>query len=190
MDNFKEDIINACKTLSKGGLILYPTDTIWGIGCDATNEEAVGRVYALKKRTDSKAMIVLVDSPETLYEYVEEVPDIAYDIAKLSESPVTIIYPAGKNLSQNLLAEDKSIGIRVTNEIFSQTLCRTFRKPIVSTSANISGMPSPQCFSDISEVIKSGVDYVTQYGRDDKTAKKPSSIIQIKPDNTVKIIRK
>ncbi|MDR3266996.1 MAG: threonylcarbamoyl-AMP synthase [Tannerella sp.] len=190
MENFKNDIINANKVLVAGGLVLYPTDTIWGIGCDATNEAAVERIYALKKRTDNKAMIVLLDSTARLEQYVKETPDRVYDIVKLSETPITIICPDGKNLAANLLAEDKSIGIRITKEIFSKTLCEVFRRPIVSTSANISGKPSPRLFSEISDEIKKGVDYIVAYGQKDTTIKKASSIIRINVNNTVKIIRK
>ncbi|MDR2144844.1 MAG: threonylcarbamoyl-AMP synthase [Tannerella sp.] len=189
METFSEDIRNACEALKGGGLVLYPTDTIWGIGCDATDEQAVKRVYELKKRTDSKAMIVLLDAPAKLERYVEEVPEMAYDIVELSDNPITIIYPEGKNLAAGLLAENKSIAIRITREIFSKTLCETFRKPVVSTSANISGEPSPRSFSDISDEIKNGVDYIVQYGQTDTAPKKPSSILQLNLDNTVKIIR-
>jgi L-threonylcarbamoyladenylate synthase len=189
MEDFRSDIINANKILSAGGVILYPTDTIWGIGCDATDEAAVKRVYALKKRADSKAMIVLLDSPAKLDLYVKETPDMAYDIAELSDSPTTIIYPEGKKLAAGLLAEDQSIGIRITKEIFSKTLCKTFRKPIVSTSANICGEPSPRSFQDISNEIKKGVDYIVKYRQNDKTIKKASSIIRIDLNNAIKIIR-
>ncbi|MDR0835505.1 MAG: threonylcarbamoyl-AMP synthase [Tannerella sp.] len=190
MEEFKSDIINASKVLAAGGIILYPTDTIWGIGCDATNETAVARIYALKKRIDGKAMIVLLDSPAKLDFYVKETPDMAYEIAELSVSPTTIIYPEGKNLAANLLADDKSIGIRITQEAFSKMLCATFRKPVVSTSANISGEPSPRLFSEISDEIKRGVDYIVEYGQNDKTIKKASSILRIEVNNAVKIIRK
>ncbi|MDR2385763.1 MAG: threonylcarbamoyl-AMP synthase [Tannerella sp.] len=189
MESYRNDIIHASKILAAGGLILYPTDTIWGIGCDATNEAAVERIYALKKRRDGKAMIVLLDSTAKLDLYVREAPDVACDIAELSGTPVTIIYPEGKNLAANLLAEDKSIAIRITKEVFSKTLCETFRKPIVSTSANISGEPSPGSFSDIPDEIKRSVDYVVEYGQNDKTIRKASSIIRIGINNSVKIIR-
>jgi L-threonylcarbamoyladenylate synthase len=190
MENYKNDIINAARTLAAGGLILYPTDTIWGIGCDATSEAAVERIFALKKRADGKAMIVLLDTPAKLDLYVRDAPDVAYDIAELSDTPVTIICPEGKNLAANLLAEDRSIGIRITKEFFSKTLCETFRKPVVSTSANISGEPSPRSFRDISDEIKKGVDYIVEYGQNDNTGKKASSILQIDANSRVKIIRK
>jgi L-threonylcarbamoyladenylate synthase len=190
MENFSNDIINASKVLAAGGLILYPTDTIWGIGCDATDEAAVRRVFALKKRADSKAMIVLTDSVAKLGLYVREIPEMAYDIAELSVTPVTIIYPEGKNLAASLLAEDGSIAIRVTRELFSKTLCEAFRRPVVSTSANISGEPSPQTFPEIPDEIKKGVDYIVEYGQKDCSARKASSILRIETDNRVKIIRK
>ncbi len=190
MERFKEDIKNACEVLARGGLILYPTDTIWGIGCDATNEDAVRRIYELKKRTDHKAMLVLIDSPARLDRYVSEVPDMAWNLIDVADKPLTIIYPAGKNLATNLLGEDSSIGIRVTNELFSQKLCERFRKPLVSTSANISGQPSPLFFSEISDEVKNGVDYIVSYRQDEKTKRTPSGIIRIGMDNTVQIIRK
>lgn len=185
-----EDIKKACQVMSEGGIILYPTDTIWGIGCDATNAEAVQRVYEIKQRSDSKAMLVLVDSPVKVDFYVQDVPDIAWDLIELADKPLTIIYSGARNLAPNLLAEDGSVGIRVTNEEFSKRLCRQFRKAIVSTSANISGQPSPACFSEISEEIKSMVDYVVGYRQDEAGQPKPSSIIKLDKGGVIKIIRK
>jgi L-threonylcarbamoyladenylate synthase len=190
MENFNEDIQCACDVLKKGGIILYPTDTIWGIGCDATNEEAVRRIFNLKQRADQKAMLVLIDSSAKLNTYVSEVPDMAWDLTELAEKPLTIIYPEGKNLAQNLLGEDHSIGIRITNEPFSQKLCERFRKPLVSTSANISGQLSPSSFDEISEEVKSGVDYIVKYRRNEKIKSKPSGIIRLGIDNSIQIIRK
>ena len=138
-----EDIKKACEVMAAGGIILYPTDTIWGIGCDATNEKAVQRVYELKRRTDNKAMLVLMDSEAKLDRYVSDVPDIAWDLISVSDKPLTIIYSSAKNLATNLLGADGSVGIRITNEEFSKKLCERFRKPLVSTSANVSGEPSP-----------------------------------------------
>ena len=169
---------------------MYPTDTIWGIGCDATNENAVRRVYDLKKRTDHKAMLVLIDAVAKLDRYVSEVPDIAWDLIDLADKPLTIIYPGGKNLAANLLGEDSSIGIRITKELFSQKLCEYFRKPLVSTSANISGQPSPLFFRDISDEIKNGVDYIVDYREHENIKKVPSGIIHIGIDNTIQVIRK
>ena len=142
----RDDIKKACEIMQAGGLILYPTDTIWGIGCDATNEEAVRRVYELKKRADNKAMLVLLDSTAKLEAYVDNVPDIAWDLIEVADKPLTIIYSKGKNLAPNLLGENGSIGIRITREKFSHDLCEQFRKPLVSTSANVSGEPSPANF--------------------------------------------
>ena len=141
--------------MREGGVILYPTDTIWGIGCDATNEDAVRRVYEIKQRQDSKAMLVLVDSSVKVDFYVRDVPEVAWDLIDLADKPLTIIYSGARNLAANLLAEDGSVGIRVTNEDFSKRLCQQFRKAIVSTSANISGQPSPKNFSEISEEVLS-----------------------------------
>ena len=152
-----EDIKKACQVMREGGVILYPTDTIWGIGCDATNEDAVRRVYEIKQRQDSKAMLVLVDSSVKVDFYVRDVPEVAWDLIDLADKPLTIIYSGARNLAANLLAEDGSVGIRVTNEDFSKRLCQQFRKAIVSTSANISGQPSPKNFSEISEEVKSAV---------------------------------
>lgn len=163
-----EDIKKACQVMREGGVILYPTDTIWGIGCDATNEDAVRRVYEIKQRQDSKAMLVLVDSSVKVDFYVRDVPEVAWDLIDLADKPLTIIYSGARNLAANLLAEDGSVGIRVTNEDFSKRLCQQFRKAIVSTSANISGQPSPKNFSEISEEVKSAVDYIVGYTRGDK----------------------
>ena len=164
--------------MREGGVILYPTDTIWGIGCDATNEDAVRRVYEIKQRQDSKAMLVLVDSSVKVDFYVRDVPEVAWDLIDLADKPLTIIYSGARNLAANLLAEDGSVGIRVTNEDFSKRLCQQFRKAIVSTSANISGQPSPKNFSEISEEVKSAVDYIVG-----------SSIIKLDKGGVIKIIR-
>lgn len=176
--------------MQEGGIILYPTDTIWGIGCDATNEEAVRRVYELKQRADSKAMLVLVDSSVKVDFYVSDVPEIAWDLIEVADKPMTIIYEGARNLAPNLLAEDGSVGIRVTNEDFSKRLCQQFRKAIVSTSANVSGRPSPGCFGDISEEIKNGVDYIVNYRQQETARPKPSSIIKLGRGGVIQIIRK
>lgn len=184
-----EDIKNAIYVLNKGGVIIYPTDTIWGIGCDATNENAVKKVYALKKRIDSKSMLALVDSPVKVEFYVSEVPDPAWDLIELSEKPLTIIYSGARNLASNLIADDGSIGIRVTREKFSKQLCERFRKAIVSTSANVSGSPAPSCFAEISSEILAAADYIVKYRQDETTMNSPSSIIKLGPGGLVKIIR-
>ena len=184
-----EDIKKAIEVLNAGGVILYPTDTIWGLGCDATNETAVEKIYKIKKRMETKSMLVLIDSPAKLNAYVQEVPEIAWDLIELSEKPLTIIYPDARNLAKNLISEDKTIGIRVTSEEFSKKLCERFRKPIVSTSANISGEKSPASFHEISEEIKLAVDYMVDYKQNDKTPSKPSSIIKLGKGNLIEIIR-
>ena len=175
--------------MNEGGVILYPTDTIWGIGCDATNEEAVRRVYQIKQRSDSKAMLVLVDSPVKVDFYVQDVPEVAWDVIEVADKPLTIIYSGARNLASNLIAEDGSVGIRVTNEEFSKRLCQQFRKAIVSTSANISGQPSPANYSEITEELKSMVDYVVGYRQEEMGHPKPSSIIKLDKGGVIKIIR-
>ncbi len=175
--------------MNEGGVILYPTDTIWGIGCDATNEEAVRRVYEIKRRSDSKAMLVLVDSPVKVDFYVQDVPEVAWDLIEVADKPLTIIYSGARNLASNLIAEDGSVGIRVTNEEFSKRLCQQFRKAIVSTSANISGQPSPVNYSEITEELKSMVDYVVGYRQEEMGHPKPSSIIKLDKGGVIKIIR-
>lgn len=175
--------------MQAGGIILYPTDTIWGIGCDATNEEATKRVYELKKRVDNKAMLVLIDSPAKLNAYVTEIPDIAWDLIEVADKPLTIIYPQARNLAANLLGEDGSVGIRITNEAFSKRLCERFRRPLVSTSANISGQPSAANFGEISEEIKNGVDYIVKYRQDDTTKAQPSGILKLSVKGEVVVIR-
>lgn len=175
--------------MQEGGVILYPTDTIWGLGCDATNPDAVRRVYEIKKRADSKAMLVLVDSSVKVDFYVQDVPEVAWDLIELADKPLTIIYSGARNLAPNLLAEDGSVGIRVTSEDFSRRLCQQFRKAIVSTSANISGQPSPTNFSEISDDVKSQVDYIVGFRQDDISRPKPSSIIKLDKGGVIKIIR-
>ena len=185
-----EDIKKAFDVLVAGGLILYPTDTIWGIGCDATNENAVRKVYELKKRIDSKALITLIDNPVKLDFYIDGVPEIAWDLIELADKPLTIIYDNARNVAPNLIAEDGSLAIRITKESFSQELCKRFRKALVSTSANISGEPSPANFSEISDEIKNGVDYIVKYRQDEKIRRDPSGIIRLGIDNAIQVIRK
>ncbi|MCL1614801.1 L-threonylcarbamoyladenylate synthase [Bacteroides sp. ET71] len=187
--NWIEDIKKACQVMQDGGVILYPTDTIWGIGCDATNEEAVRRVYEIKHRADSKAMLVLVDSAVKVDFYVQDVPAVAWDLLDVADKPLTIIYSGARNLASNLLAEDGSVGIRVTGEEFSKALCFRFRKAIVSTSANVSGQPSPRTFAEISDEIKNAVDYVVEARRTEAGPARPSSIIKLGQGGEVKIIR-
>lgn len=184
-----EDIKAALAVLQKGGVILYPTDTIWGLGCDAGNEDAVRRIYNIKNRIDSKSMLVLMENAALLERYVDEVPEIAYDLIELSDKPLTIIYDGAKNLAKNLIAEDGSIGIRLTTEAFSSDLIRRFKRPIVSTSANISGKPSPACFDEIDQEIIDAVDYVVNYRQDDTQKAVPSSIMKLGRGGEIKIIR-
>ncbi|MDR1091968.1 MAG: threonylcarbamoyl-AMP synthase [Prevotella sp.] len=183
------DIKKAFDVLVAGGLILYPTDTIWGIGCDATNEDAVRRVYELKKRTDSKALITLLDSPAKLNFYINNVPDVAWDLIELADKPLTIIYDNARNVASSLIAEDGSLAVRITKEAFSQGLCNRFRKALVSTSANISGETSPANFKEISDEIKNGVDYIVKYRQEDTSNAKASSIIKLGTSGEIKIIR-
>ena len=188
--NREEDIRNAVNVLREGGIILYPTDTIWGIGCDATNEEAVRKVYELKQRDDSKAMICLVDSEGRMQRYVRNVPDVAWTIMETAIRPTTLILDNAVNIAKNLIAEDGSIGIRITREDFSKELCFRFQKPIVSTSANISGMKAAQNYNDISKEILDNVDYVCFARRQEHKPHTPSSIIKLSENSEVTIIRK
>ncbi|MBQ9559613.1 MAG: threonylcarbamoyl-AMP synthase [Bacteroidaceae bacterium] len=183
------DIKNAIEVMRKGGVILYPTDTIWGIGCDAQNEEAVRRVYEIKRREDSKALICLVDSANRMQRYFRNVPEVAWDLIDYAERPLTLILDGAVNVAPNLLADDGSLGIRVTKEQFSQQLCYRFQRAIVSTSANFSGEPSPKSFYDIPEELKSQVDYIVQFARGRKSDGRPSSIIKLAEDGTVTVIR-
>jgi len=184
------DIIKALEVLKNGGIILYPTDTIWGIGCDATNEKAVERIYQIKQRNDQKSMLVLLDHAGKIPTYINEMPDIAWDLIELTEKPLTIIYPGAKNLAKNLIANDGSIGIRVTNEPFTNKLIQKFRKPIVSTSANISGEKSPLNFAEINPKLFDLVDYVVLWRQDDLTPSQPSGIIKLQVNGEIEILRK
>ena len=186
---WRDDIREAINIMNQGGVILYPTDTIWGIGCDATNEEAVKKVYSIKQRIDSKALITLVDNEVKVEFYVRDVPEVAWDLIEFSEKPLTIIYDNARNLAPNLLAEDGSVGIRVTKEPFSRELCMRMKRAIVSTSANISGQPSPKNFNDIPEEIKQAVDYICISRREEKKNPPASSIIKLGAGAEVTIIR-
>lgn len=186
----QQEVRKAVEVLRRGGVILYPTDTVWGLGCDATNAEAVERIYAIKQRDPSKSMLVLVDSEARAEAFVEDMPPIAWDLIEVSSDPLTIIYPQGKNLAPNLTAADGSIGIRVTSEAFSKALCEAFHAPIVSTSANFSGQPAPALFCEIEEALKQRVDHVVDYRRDDMEKKRPSGIIKLMKNGTFAILRK
>lgn len=186
---YADDLDEAVQTLKRGGIILYPTDTVWGIGCDACNADAVARIYELKRRADAKSMLVLVDSLVSLERIVPTVPAVAYDMIELALRPITIIYDGAQGVAPNLLAEDGSLGVRVSREPFSAGLCRALRRPIVSTSANISGEPTPAVFSAIEPEILAGVDYVVRYRQDDRSVTPSSQIIKLGLDGQVKVIR-
>ncbi len=185
----EEDIKNAVKVLKEGGVILYPTDTVWGIGCDATNAEAVAKVYKIKHRDDSKALICLVDSDARLQRYVRNVPNIAWDLLDLATKPTTVILDGAVNLAANLIAEDGSIAMRITKEPFSKELCYRFQKALVSTSANISGEPPAQNYQDISQELIDSVDYVCWSRRQEHKPHTPSSIVRLRPNGEVTIVR-
>lgn len=186
----KDEVAKALKVIQDGGIILYPTDTIWGIGCDATNTEAVKKIFALKQRDEAKSMIILLDTDAKLGSYVGEVPDIAYDLIEFAENPLTLVMPGARNISPALIAEDGSVGIRVAKHDFCQQLIQRLRKPLVSTSANISGQPSPQNFSQVSDDIINGVDYVVDLEQHDMSAKKPSTIMRLMPDGRFEFLRR
>lgn len=189
MQNESEILQQALETLKKGGVILYPTDTVWGIGCDAANAEAVAKIYALKQREENKAMICLVSDVRMLESCVEQIPDAAYDIIEYSDKPTTIIYDNPLRVAENLIGADNSLAIRVVKSGFAHRLVRSFRKPIVSTSANISGENTPKNFQEISSLILNGVDYVVNLQPENPQAK-PSAIIRLKNNGEVQIIRK
>jgi L-threonylcarbamoyladenylate synthase len=184
-----EEINKVLEVLKKGGIILYPTDTVWGIGCDATNADAIDKIYALKRRQESKALICLVSDFKMLNQYVEEVPEVAYDILKYAAKPTTIVYDQPIRVAENVVAEDNTLGIRVCKEAFCNKLIRKLKRPLVSTSANVSGQPSPKSFQQISPEILEGVDYVVNLHQHKKNSS-PSAIIKLSQDGKVKIIRK
>ena len=189
-ENLKEDINNCIEVLKRGGVILYPTDTIWGLGCDATNASAVEKIYTIKKRTDSKSMLVLLENENHISGYIDEVPEIAWELIDVSDTPLTIIYPGAKNLAKNLMAKDGSVGIRITKENFSSQLIKRFHKPIVSSSSNISGDPSPENFDNISPEIKDAVDFIVKYRQDDITKHRASGIIRLGVGGELEVLRK
>jgi L-threonylcarbamoyladenylate synthase len=187
---YREEIKKCLEILRSGGIILYPTDTIWGIGCNATNEIAVQKIYQVKKREEEKNMIILVDSENMLGRYVKEIPEAALQFIENIDNPLTIIYPDARNLAKNVVGLDGSIGIRITNDAFCSQLINQFRKPIVSSSANISGENAPKSFNDISEEILSTVDYVVNLRQHETAQNKPSTIIKVELNGVFKIIRK
>lgn len=182
-------VIHASRIISEGGTILYPTDTIWGIGCDATDSLAVGKIYRIKRRSDRKSMLVLMDEPAMLGQYLQRVPDRATELISSTEKPLTIIYPGSRNFAMNLTAEDGSIGIRITADPFCRRLIQMTGKPIVSTSANISGTLPPKTFKDINDEILRGVDYVVPWRQEEKQPATPSTIIQMEGEGGIRVIR-
>ena len=189
-DAINKDLSCCLEVLKRGGIIIYPTDTVWGIGCDATDSNAVKRIFEIKRRADSKALITLVDSVAALERVVDEVPEVAYQLIDVAVEPMTIVYDRGVGVAPELLAEDGSIGVRITSEKFSKELCRRFRRPIVSTSVNISGEPSPKCFHDINPDLLDAADYVCEADRERPWASKPSTVIKLSAGGVIKILRK
>ena len=189
MNNPNEEVHKAFEVIQNGGIILYPTDTVWGIGCDATNAEAIKKIYALKQREETKSMIVLMNGEKMMYNVFKDIPEVAWQILDLSEKPTTLILDNPRNVASNLIADDKTLGVRIVKEPFCFKLMERMKKPLVSTSANISGQPTPKSFKEISPEIINGVDYVVNLHRE-KTCDKPSTIIKLTNDSQVKIIRK
>jgi L-threonylcarbamoyladenylate synthase len=189
MQDLNQEVHNAFEVIQNGGIILYPTDTVWGIGCDATNPEAVAKIYSLKKRIESKSMIVLMNGEKMMYNVFKDIPAVAWEILDLSEKPTTLILDNPRNVAPNIIADDKTLGVRIVKEPFCFKLMERMKKPLVSTSANISGMFSPKSFKEISPEILKGVDYVVNL-QHEKICDKPSTIIKLTNDSQVKIIRK
>jgi L-threonylcarbamoyladenylate synthase len=187
---FDEDINKSLTVLRKGGIILYPTDTIWGLGCDPTNPVAVEKIFKIKSRDPGKSLLILVNGTAMLERYVSEVPEIAWELTDVSDDPLTIIYHRAKNLAPGVCGGDGSIGIRICRDDFCHELIKRFRKPIVSTSANFSGKPFPGNFSEIDSLLIESVDYVVKYRQDDRKKYSYSPVIQLGPDGTIKILRK
>jgi L-threonylcarbamoyladenylate synthase len=187
---FKEDIAKCIEVLKAGGIILYPTDTIWGIGCDATNEQAVKKIFELKQREESQSMLVLIEHIDRLGRHVRQIPDAAIQLIEVSDKPMTIIYPGAINMAPNIIAADGSLGIRITSDEFCKKLISSLNRPIVSTSANISGEASPKTFREIPEEIKNGVDYCAKWRQNDTTPASPSSIIKVGLKGEIEILRK
>ncbi|MDB5002336.1 MAG: tsaC 2 [Mucilaginibacter sp.] len=186
----RDEVAKAFKVVQDGGIILYPTDTIWGIGCDAANTEAVKKIYRLKQRDEAKSMIILLDTDNKLASYIQEVPELAYNLIEYAENPLTLIMPGARNISPALIANDGSVGIRVSNHPFCQGLIQRLRRPLVSTSANISGKPSPQYFSQIDQEVIDGVDYVVDVDQHSMEIKNPSTIMRLAPDGRFEFIRR
>ncbi|WP_113662906.1 L-threonylcarbamoyladenylate synthase [Pedobacter nanyangensis] len=186
----KEEINKALEILKSGGVILYPTDTVWGLGCDATNQEAAAKINEIKGRPTEKSLIVLLDTDHKLQSYVNDLPEVAYDLIEYAEKPLTVVFSNAKNLAPNVINTDGSVGIRIPKHDFCQQLIQRFRKPIVSTSANISGQPTPKFFDEISDEIKEAVDYVVDLEQENRTPKQPSTIVKLGPGGQFEFIRK
>jgi L-threonylcarbamoyladenylate synthase len=186
---FEKDIKDSLIALRKGGIILYPTDTIWGLGCDATNNSAVEKIFRIKSRSENKSLVILVNGEQMLGRYVTDIPEIVFELASVSDSPLTIIYPKGKNLADGVCSEDGSVGIRICHDEFCNELISRFRKPIVSTSANLSGRPSPENFSNIEKSVIDTVDYRVKYRQNDRRKYFASPVIKVELNGTIKIIR-
>ncbi|MFM2368670.1 MAG: hypothetical protein RL619_970 [Bacteroidota bacterium] len=189
MENLNEEVHKAYEIIKEGGIILYPTDTVWGIGCDATNPEAVAKIYKLKQRAETQSMIVLMNGEKMIYNVFKDIPEVAWQIIDLSEKPTTLVLDKPRNVAPNLIAPDNTLGIRIVKEPFCFKLMEKMKKPLVSTSANISGQPTPKNFKEINPEIIKGVDYVVNLHRE-KIACNPSTIIKLTNDSQVKVIRK
>lgn len=189
MTGFENDIKNCLEVLNKGGLILYPTDTIWGIGCDATNKNAVAKIYSLKKRSDNKSMIILVANEKEITRYTEEANPKIFEYLSSANKPTTVIYGCAKNIAQNLVSSDGSVAIREVKDEFCKNLISGFKKPVVSTSANVSGEPYPRSFDEISSHIKNGVDYIVQHRKHDIMHAQPSSIVKLNDKGKIEVLR-
>jgi len=185
----REDLNRALQTLQSGGIILYPTDTVWGLGCDATNAAAVQRIFHIKQRSDSNGLVVLADGPAMLEKHVKEVPELAWDLMDLSDKPITIVYDNAMGLAHRVTAANGTVGIRLTRDPFCAKLIQLLKKPLVSTSANMSGRPTPNNFQEIEDIIKTAVDYVMEFRQSDTQKAFPSSIIRLRPNGEVTVIR-
>jgi L-threonylcarbamoyladenylate synthase len=187
--NFNDIIRETCAVLERGGVVLYPTDTVWGLGCDATNSAAVRRIYELKRRAEAKAMLVLTDAVGRVDYYFDRVPDIAWDLWEVADKPLTLILPRARNIAPELMAEDGSLGIRITHEAVSQAICARLKRPLVSTSANISGEPTPKTFAEITDEVKEAVDYIVPLRQAETVLPAPSGIIKLGDGGLVQVIR-
>lgn len=187
---FAEDLRECLKVLKEGGVILYPTDTVWGLGCDPASPGAVKKIFGIKSRSHDKSLIILVNGIQMLERYVSEVPEIVYQLTEVSDDPLTIIYPRGKNLAGGVCADDGTVAIRICNDDFCNELITRFRKPVVSTSANPSGKPAPANFSEIERSVIDAADYTVKYRRDDKKRYSASPVIKVERNGVFSIIRK